>query len=97
MNCTCNWDEECRCYTEGENAKYECCPRGHASDICEHSFTKGDARYQTCNHDHGKFATCFHKDLGEFRDHCRSCPPPKVNVKPVQVIHSLLKEMFCLI
>ena len=41
---TCNWREECLCYTEGENATYECCPSGRISDICGHSFTGNPRR-----------------------------------------------------
>ena len=111
---TCDWNKQCLCYTEGKNAKYECCKSGRASDICRNTLTGNDAKYKKCQLNHGKFARCFDEEKMEYLDYCRSCPgktttattttttttttpAPEVNAKPVQVIHSLLKEMFCLI
>ena len=83
MNFTCGWNKQCLCYTEGENATYECCKRGRASDICGRNFTRGDARYRRCQRDHGKYATCLDKDTGVFQNHCRGCPPKSTTPAPL--------------
>ena len=82
QNFTCNWNKQCLCYTEGENATYECCKRGRASDICGRTFTGHNGRYSRCQRDHGKYARCLDKNLGLFQDYCRGCPKKTTTPAP---------------